>query len=303
MYTITSSILSRFPCLKDLCLDVCNLKLHSDFRFNKLVRLDLYYVVLEENQLQWMLSTSSTIEWLRIRWCNLPEKLCIGENLQRLSSLMIHDLSDLRETELNAKSLNFFDFVGRAIVKFSFLSNTKLKSSHVALIDKNYKGAECIIRDLATSIPSLETLLLEGPYSLLHLIPTHPSTLFRRVVRLSLIFKSEDPEVDMVKSFPRLLNSFWQLQKLYLMVPDTFLRRKYDLPGARYCSWIPWASYFLKSTVALDRMLNSRHLLPNTREGEWKRSAAHSFSQQECDYIRLALQGNAISPNADLVIQ
>lgn len=62
MYPITSSNLSCFPCLKDLRLDACNLKLHSDFRFNNLVRLDLLFVALEENQLQWMLSTSSTIE-------------------------------------------------------------------------------------------------------------------------------------------------------------------------------------------------------------------------------------------------
>lgn len=242
--------------------------------------------------------------------------MCIGENLQRLSSLAIHDGSDLREIELNAKNLNFFDFVGRAIVKFSFLSATKLKSSNVALIDKNYKGAECIIRDMDTSNPSLETLFLEAPYSLMHVIPTHPSTSFRHVVWLSLFFEREDPEVDMVKSFPRLLNSFQQLQKLYLMVPYPTKPRRYELPdvclntsikevelGNFKMDWIPCASYFLKSTVALDRMLISRHITKYTCEGEWKRSVNHSFSQQECDYIRFALQGSAVSQIADLVIQ
>ncbi|XP_021776111.1 F-box/FBD/LRR-repeat protein At5g56420-like [Chenopodium quinoa] len=62
LYTITCSFLSQLPCLKNLRLDACNLKLHIDFRFNKLVRLDLYYVFLEGNQLQWLLSNSSTIE-------------------------------------------------------------------------------------------------------------------------------------------------------------------------------------------------------------------------------------------------
>ncbi|RAL46980.1 hypothetical protein DM860_017021 [Cuscuta australis] len=314
-YVISGSFLSRIPYLKNLHLDSCRLKLHSNFTLNRLKTLDLIYVHIEETGLQSILSRLSTIEWLQLRHCtNLPSKLCIGANLQCLSFLMVSNCPDVQEIELGAENLKTFEFVGKVALKCSFISTPNLERAYVSLTDRVNSGAAGLFKDLGNHIPSLKALFLRGEYPLINTLPKDPQLLFQSVLRLELYTRHDDLKVDAFMALPCLLKSFPLLEKLYLKMPYQTGARRNELPAVQfhanlkeiefgyfgYC-WVEYASYLLRCATGLERMVISRHQKGYVGCGKWT-SLTDPMGKKESHRIYIALLGKAASPNVKVII-
>ncbi|XP_074287417.1 F-box/FBD/LRR-repeat protein At1g13780-like isoform X2 [Silene latifolia] len=321
LYVICTSFLTRFRDLRNLRLDFCILKIYGDFSFKRLVKLDLNYVVLDGAQWQCFLSEASSVEWLRLRNCNLPEKFCIGYNLWSLNFLMIDSCPDVREIDINSRNLKSLEFIGEVIANFSSLNAPRLENVYVYPLEKEIYDAQYFLENLARRSSGVVTLFLEGTYSVISKLPTQSGTLFQSVLQLNLSLEEDVSNFDLEKVLPRVLKAFPLLQKFSVQLPMMInYFKRHNIPGKIQVDnfnanlkevelggfepdWLFFASYLLRSCPLLDQMVINKIGKRYVGCGSWKVYVNDAwFNLRDSVQISAALKGKAVSPTARLII-
>lgn len=310
-HVISGSVLSQFSLLKNLHLHSCIVRFENDFRLSNLLNsLDLCDVILEGAQWQRFLSSLSSLEFLSLRHSNLPEKLCIDDQLPRLSSLKIV-MCDVRELELSAGNLKTFEFVFCVPVECSFSDLSSLENVYMYYGRQDH-AAGVILKSLAAKAFKLKSLYVRGVYSLGNKLPSCQGLLFCSVLSFHICFKIDN--VDYMKLVPHLLKSFPLLKKLEVQFPwpdggmyeDPIPYLHNNLKEIKLFfyqeQWIPVATFLLQSAIELNCMV----LTKSTRRYYADESYFifhNKLSEKECEIVRKALAGKASSPHVEVIIE
>jgi len=127
-----------------------------------LTKLELYNVHVMGDELWSLLSSSSALERLSLRYCSKVGSLKIPCHLQRLSHVEVDECRKLRVIESKAPNLSRFQFVGKLKVQISLGETLQLKNLRMSCTMEGGCDARA---ELASSTLSREVLNSPNVYS------------------------------------------------------------------------------------------------------------------------------------------
>ncbi|XP_059626680.1 uncharacterized protein LOC132269496 isoform X2 [Cornus florida] len=311
MYNLSCQLLSEASKLNHLCLSSCTLQLEFGC-FNNLISLDLNQVPLSCNELQMILSRCLKLEWLGVRRCPVPGKLCIcGPSLKFLE---VFCCAGLKEIELSAVNLTTFEFSEILETKFSFSNVPKLEQ--VFFRGYYYDAIDSIFSELTRDLPELKILSL-SMFTLYVRYPKWPTS-FSKVKQLELSINN-DFEPDLLKITP-ILSACPLLQKFHIMMRSYTRRSEESTKEPPKCvhtqlkevefggfsgtrNQIEFAIFLLKNAISLDKMIIDVHYKLYFGCGKWKNGCISTWTEDKRDEIHKQLQGRVISATAKVIIR
>ncbi|VAI10734.1 unnamed protein product [Triticum turgidum subsp. durum] len=144
--------------IEHLCLGGC--AFHPTAGFGYLRRLHLFCVCITVDELGCLISKSSALEHLTLKYCNMITYLKIPSLLQHLNYLMVSECTKLQLIECKAPNLSTFYFNGGQ-VKLLFGDLVQVKSMGMYCFDRcnTIYNARA---NLPSIVPNIETLSISS---------------------------------------------------------------------------------------------------------------------------------------------
>lgn len=184
-YTFPSSNFAapQPTCVEHLKLCYCYLRQPTSFSgLRNLRTLDLSVVYITQEDLESLLSSTPSLEQLKLSQCPQIEHLKISEMLCKLNHLDIR-LCPLNTLEIRARNLVTFDYSGWSNFKTVICEASLLKEARFELIAGD--AADYALSQLAPLMPNLETLYLVG-YTQMIIPARDPTNKFYSLKRLEM---------------------------------------------------------------------------------------------------------------------
>ncbi|GFP96147.1 hypothetical protein PHJA_001758800 [Phtheirospermum japonicum] len=310
-----SRLLSEMPSVNYFRLVGYFLKPNLTTKYSNLLQtLSLTCVKAFPGGLECVLSNCSMLQSLSAVYCVFPSKIRFcGPNLP-LKSLMMGSCQGIEEIEFYASNLVTFDFHHSQVVNFIFDHFPHLQSIYLEI--KNNNIMPYVFGKLATDLPRLESLSFASRADPIYQVNTGIGT-FRELRRLEMHLFGP-PKINLLAVIP-ILESCPHLLEFHLDTANLQCNeeqvtdhnvfhselRKVEIWGFKGTdNQIELALYLLRNALVLEQMrVCCCSKLYSVLSRAWHNLPADPWSPETREDIRNKLQGQALSENAQLIIQ